>query len=153
MTSVVGIKDTVLALLWQGDPDGAKECIEKERSRLQQQLAELDDLMPSLQGGRVETTLATVSGIAFGNGSGNVHVTELDDHAKDIRRRHILALAEDDEKYDDRVSVTRIVQALDREGFNLGVQENRKSTTVSNILRHSGQYTKLARGVFERNSL
>jgi hypothetical protein len=145
MASMSEIKQQALNLLWGGKPDEARRLIEGKRQELQEQMDELTGLLP---GGRAqgELTLADVRRL---NGNDATHPDELSDDQKDMRRRKVIEAAKKHLKlFGNTVSVDKIKEMLDGEGIELGVQENRKTTTISNILRHSGQYQKISKGKF-----
>jgi hypothetical protein len=94
-----------------------------------------------------------VSGTLF-NGSrvnGEPRVADFDDRHFEIRRTSVIRIASRLAGKQDgaEIRVPEVVEAVNREGVNLGVQKNREITVVSNILRRSPEFRKTARNVFE----
>lgn len=145
MTSVKEIRGRALQLLWDGKPDEARQLIESERHALRRVLDELDSLLPDHQR-QDEPRMRVLGAGTFAAKK----PAEFSDDEREARKQKVLAVAKEHEKQavGKVVSVRYLQRLLDEEGFDLGVQHNRKATAISNILRHSGQYKKVGVGRF-----
>lgn len=142
MTSTEKIKREALRMLWNKQQDKAQELILKELERLDRQRAELAQLLP-------ESVTVAVPVVMGDDGQLSMLEKVWDEDALQERRALVLELADKQAAgFGYPVSVTKIRAELDRQGFDMGVQDNRKTTAIAGILRHSGQYEKVSKGKF-----
>lgn len=142
MTVADKIKRETYRLLWDGEQDKARDLILERLNQLDKERAELAEMLP----GSVTVTAPVVMG---DDGQLSMLDKVWDEDALQERRTLVLDLADKQAaELGVPISVAKIKAELDKQGFEMGVQENRKTTAIAGILRHSGRYEKVTKGKF-----
>lgn len=144
MDSVSRIKTKIIEFLSQGREAEASQLIKDENKRLRGQLEELRIVQQAMSGKPVADT-------SDGNGPDLRVDPDEAAAAKAERRRRVFEAANAAApEVGNSASVYDIVRALKQEGFTLGVQPNRESTSVSSILSHADEFKKTSKGIYVR---
>ncbi len=146
MDSVSRIQQEIIDILLDNEKSKAialiEDLIKKECESLQGQIGSLRGILSSVKGGDSSEVRL------IGNTDPDIEAA-----AKKDRREHVIAAAKVvAPNIGDSASVYVILRALKNEGYTLGVQPNRQSTAVSNILRHSDDFKKTAKGHYVRTN-
>lgn len=160
MNTTSAPNELILKLLWAGKPEEAREVLNKSRSDaeaamqgLQAQIAEQKAMLDGLS----QMTAATHPG---------TQNRQEDKDAKVIRRYNPVVNRSHEDPGERRdvvirsaievgrtaggpFNISKVIAALEKEKFDLGVESNRRGTSIGNILNKSSQFNRIAAGVYE----